>query len=514
MTTGRLAKGPPNNGPPNETSTEEPPALDDESTDPTIEPVTEEPPTPGMQLRQFHRKVADSRRKFSDFKIQLLGGSPFRTWLKELANPNQDTLEKYGNAAIGYARSFLVDIGTLTTSFIGRLFLGGTIMIISLYFFLLDGPAMLNSLKHLSPIDDVHEQELIEEFGKVSRAVVVATLLAALVQGLLGGIGYYFAGLDSIFLLTLLTGCLALVPFVGAAAVWVPCSLWLFFIENEVTAAIGLALYGIFVISLSDNLIKPLVLHGQSNIHPLFALLSVLGGVAALGPIGILIGPMVVAFLQTLLKILQREVTRFDEAQQAEVTFNQSDPEEFLVTSKRIGLRKFRLEDLDTMAAINADPIVMEHFPSTLDRKQTQQFLNRVNERSVQDGMAFWAAEILETGELIGFVGMQNVPFESDFTPAVEIGWRLAKQHWGHGYATEAAEACLKHAFEKRELDEVVSFTALCNERSEKVMQRIGMTKVKEFDHPKVEKVHRLKKHSLYKITRSQWQTRQGKNSD
>ena len=187
-------------------------------------------------------------------------------------------------------------------------------MIISLYFFLLDGPAMLDSLKNLSPINDSYEQELITEFGKVSRAVVVATLLAAMVQALLGGIGYYFAGLESIFLLTLLTGVLALVPFVGAAAVWIPCSLWLFFIQNEITAAIGLAVYGTLVISMADNLIKPLVLHGQSNIHPLFALLSVLGGVAALGPIGILIGPMVVAFLQTLLKILQREMTSMDRA--------------------------------------------------------------------------------------------------------------------------------------------------------------------------------------------------------
>jgi len=134
-----------------------------------------------------------------------------------------------------------------------------------------------------------------------------------LVQGLLAGIGFYFAGLDSIFLLTVLSAVLAMVPFVGAAAVWVPCCLYLYFFDNNMTAAIGLAVYGVAVISMADNVIKPFVLHGQSNLHPLLALLSVLGGVATLGPIGILIGPMVVAFLQTLLKILQREILDMDQ---------------------------------------------------------------------------------------------------------------------------------------------------------------------------------------------------------
>ena len=112
-------------------------------------------------------------------------------------------------------------------------------------------------------------------------------------------------------MLTVLSAVLAMVPFVGAASVWVPCSLYLYFFDNNLTAAIGLAIYGVAVISMADNIIKPLVLHGQSNIHPLLALLSVLGGVATLGPIGILVGPMVVAFLQTMLKILQREMTQF-----------------------------------------------------------------------------------------------------------------------------------------------------------------------------------------------------------
>ncbi len=268
--------------------------------------------SPAVRFFDFQHQLNQTIDRFEDFKVRLLGGSRFWIWLTELANPTPEVLEQYGSTAIEYLRKLLLNIGTSTTSYVGKLLLGLIVMVISLYFFLLDGPKMLDSLKQLSPIDDQYEQELYEEFGRVSRAVVVATLLAALVQGLLGGIGYYFAGLQSVFLLTLLTGVLALVPFVGAAAVWIPCSLWLYFVDNNLTAAIGLAVYGMLVISMSDNLIKPLVLHGQSNLHPLLALLSVLGGVAALGPIGILIGPMIVAFLQTMLKILQREMIKFD----------------------------------------------------------------------------------------------------------------------------------------------------------------------------------------------------------
>lgn len=182
---------------------------------------------------------------------------------------------------------------------------------------------MVNAFMHLSPLDDRHEMELLQEFDKVSRAVVLATLLSAVAQGILGGIGYKIIGLNSVFLLTLVTAVLALIPFVGAAAVWVPCCLYVAFIKEMpdpeaprtmmYTKAAFLAAYGVLVVSMADNFIKPWVLQGQSKLHPLLALLSVLGGVQALGPIGILVGPMVVAFLQVLLTILQREITSLDE---------------------------------------------------------------------------------------------------------------------------------------------------------------------------------------------------------
>ena len=264
-------------------------------------------------LLSYQLMLNNAEKEFSNFRPQLLGGKTKSTII-ELANPSSADLKSYIQEGTTFLTENLVGISRTGASWLGNMLLGTAIMTIGLYFFLLDGPRMLQSFKGLSPIDDDHEEELAMEFARVSRAVVVATLLSALVQGLLAGIGFYFADLNSIFLLTVLSAVLAMVPFVGAAAVWVPCCLYLFFIDNNMPAAIGLAIYGVAVISMADNVIKPYVLHGQSNLHPLLALLSVLGGVASLGPIGILVGPMVVAFLQTLLKILQREMQDLDQS--------------------------------------------------------------------------------------------------------------------------------------------------------------------------------------------------------
>ena len=255
----------------------------------------------------YQKTLGETSQAFLDFKYQMLGGRT-KTMVIEAVNPTRTELQTYTEKAVTFLREKLFALGGSITTFLGSMIFGGVIMVIGVYFFLLDGPAMVETFKGLSPIDDDHEQELVSEFGRVSRAVVVATLLSALVQGLLAGIGFYFVGLDSIFLLTLLSAVLAMVPFVGAASVWIPCALYLYFFDNNLGGAIGLAIYGAVVISMADNIIKPWILHGQSNLHPLLALLSVLGGVAVLGPIGILIGPMIVAFLQTLLKIMHREL--------------------------------------------------------------------------------------------------------------------------------------------------------------------------------------------------------------
>jgi len=191
---------------------------------------------------------------------------------------------------------------------IGKLLLGLIVMIVGFFYFLADGPRMLAAVMRLVPLDVRYQWQLLAEFEEVSRAVVSATLLAAVVQAILGGIGYAVAGLDNVFLLTLLTFFMAMVPIVGAAAVWGAASLYLLFFVRDTWTAAGLAAWGALVVSTVDNVVKPLVLQGQSKLHPLLALLSVLGGVTALGPIGIFVGPIAVAFLQAALTMLAAEI--------------------------------------------------------------------------------------------------------------------------------------------------------------------------------------------------------------
>jgi predicted PurR-regulated permease PerM len=250
--------------------------------------------------------VNDVQSRLDTLRADVLG-SPWKRWLKRQVNPSDEQLATWRMKAREFADSLAVGGAQYAGNVLPELVIGLAVMVVALYYFLADGPAMIKSLMRISPLDDRYEEQLLNEFSVVTRAVVVATLLSALVQGLLAGIGYLFAGLGSVALLTMLTMLFSLVPFVGGTAVWIPCCLWLF-LDGRITAAIVLALYCGVVVSTSDNIIKPLVLQGQSNLHPLLALLSVLGGVKALGPIGILVGPMIVAFLQALLKMVQTEL--------------------------------------------------------------------------------------------------------------------------------------------------------------------------------------------------------------
>lgn len=226
----------------------------------------------------------------------------------------------------GWAGSWL--LSGVQTAF--GLLVGLAIMVISLYYFFADGPALVRGLMQLSPLDPEYETELLAKFGEVSRAVVLAIVISAVVQGLAAGIGFYFAlpSQAPIFLLTALTMVLAIVPFVGAAGVWVPVCAYIAYygvgggvgVEDAAAnggnwpLALGLGIYCAIVVSGLDNVIKPLILHGQSNLHPLLALLSILGGVAVLGPVGILVGPMLVSFLQALLTMFNKEVERWGDS--------------------------------------------------------------------------------------------------------------------------------------------------------------------------------------------------------
>lgn len=206
------------------------------------------------------------------------------------------------------AEKWIAPIATGAPVVIAKAVIGLVVMTVSFFYFLLDGRHMMAAVTQLMPLDRRYQWQLLAEFEEVSRAVVSSTLLAAVVQAALAGIGYAVAGLGSVFLLTMLTFFCAMVPFVGAAIIWGAASLYLLFFAEQPWAAAGLALWGGLVVSTIDNVVKPFVLQGQSKLHPLLALLSVLGGVGALGPIGVFVGPIVVAFLQAALTMLQAEL--------------------------------------------------------------------------------------------------------------------------------------------------------------------------------------------------------------
>lgn len=259
----------------------------------------------------LHPIAVDIKSQFVDLKTNLLGGS-FWAFARETANPTTDEREAWTEKLIEYVRPRLLTITGATGSFVIKFAFGLVITVVATFFFLYDGPAMLKTIMRLSPLDDAYEQELLLEFDRISRAVVLATLLSAIAQGLTAGLGYAVAGMDFLVLLIMLTTVFAMVPFVGPAVVWIPVCLYIGVYEGRYLAAVLLACWGVLVVGTIDNFVKALVLHGQSQLHPLLALLSVLGGVQTLGPIGIVVGPMVVAMLQTLLSILQRELIHFD----------------------------------------------------------------------------------------------------------------------------------------------------------------------------------------------------------
>lgn len=176
------------------------------------------------------------------------------------------------------------------------------------------------------------------------------------------------------------------------------------------------------------------------------------------------------------------------------------------LTTQRLLLREWRAEDLGPFAALNADPEVMRYFPSTLTRAESDEFARFVQGLIAVQGWGLWAVEVREGAPFIGLVGLNRVRFEAHFTPAIEIGWRLDRSFWGHGYATEAAAAALTFAFDELDCPEVVSFTALINEPSLRVMRRLGMTRDPDddFDHPAVADGP-LRRHALFRMRREAW---------
>ena len=171
------------------------------------------------------------------------------------------------------------------------------------------------------------------------------------------------------------------------------------------------------------------------------------------------------------------------------------------IRTERLLLRGWRDTDLEPFAELNVDPEVMRYFPAVFDRGRSDAFAQRTRRAIEQHGWGLWAVEVVGGSPFIGFVGLAAPSFEAHFTPAVEVGWRLARAAWGHGYATEAAQAALAHGFDRLALDEIVSFTSAGNERSRRVMERLGMLHdpAGDFDHPLLPEGHALRRHVLYR---------------
>lgn len=173
----------------------------------------------------------------------------------------------------------------------------------------------------------------------------------------------------------------------------------------------------------------------------------------------------------------------------------------------RLLLRTWTDADVDPLLALSTDPEVMRHFPRVATRPEVEALVERHRRALAAGEPGLYAVERLDDGQFLGFVGLARPSFEASFMPCVEVGWRLARPFWGRGYATEAARAALRHGFETLGLAEIVSFTAVPNLASQRVMQKLGMHRdpADDFEHPNVEEGHPVRPHVLYRLRREEW---------
>jgi RimJ/RimL family protein N-acetyltransferase len=172
--------------------------------------------------------------------------------------------------------------------------------------------------------------------------------------------------------------------------------------------------------------------------------------------------------------------------------------------TERLVLREWRESDLAAFAALNADPRVMEFLPAPLSRAESDAMADRIRAHFARHGFGLWAVEVPGVVDFAGFAGLSIPSFETHFTPCVEVGWRLAAAHWGHGYATEGARGAVELGFTRYGLEEIVSMTVPANRRSRRVMEKLGMQRSErdDFEHPRLPENHPLRQHVLYRLAR------------
>jgi RimJ/RimL family protein N-acetyltransferase len=181
-------------------------------------------------------------------------------------------------------------------------------------------------------------------------------------------------------------------------------------------------------------------------------------------------------------------------------------PDLIELETPRLLLRRWRQRDRAPFASMNSDPEVMRYFPAPETRARSDTAIDRWNAQLAERGWSNWAVERRDTASFIGFIGLTMPRRVLPFTPCIEVGWRLRRDAWGQGFATEGASACLRLGFERLGLDEIVSFAACVNARSIAVMERIGLHDTQaDFEHPALPQGSPLRLHKLYRVTRAQW---------
>lgn len=263
--------------------------------------VTQQLLTAGNELMavDWHRQpvVADTLKFISRYVPE----EHWKTW----SQPSDGAVESITMVLYERTLSLLVNI----VGFI----VGLSIVLLSVYYFLSEGPALVRAVQRVSPFKNEDEMQLFQEFDRVCRGVILASVVCALAQAVLAGIGFALLGVPNMWLLSGLTMFTSMIPFVGAAVVWIGVTIWLIS-QGEYGSATFLAIYGTVVISTFDNVIRAYVLHGSARLHPLIALISVLGAMQTMGLWGVFIGPLIAAFFYTLLKILHQRMRVLDGA--------------------------------------------------------------------------------------------------------------------------------------------------------------------------------------------------------
>lgn len=234
-----------------------------------------------------------------------------------------------GEQTLGVASSTLGLVGSLITL---AICLG--IFTMALYYFLAEGQEFLATAQLLIPLPRQHQDKLIREFAAVTRAVVIGTFAAAIVQGIATGLGFWVAGFPNIALITILASMAAVVPLAGTWIVWIPCVVWMAFTqENPWTAVIALSLYNLLVVGTLDNVVRTYILNSDVRLHPLLAFVSVLGGLQWLGLWGVFVGPVVAALMQSVIQIFHQELTALCAAE-ATLAHSQAAPENLAIPAQ------------------------------------------------------------------------------------------------------------------------------------------------------------------------------------